>query len=407
MELMANRDGRWLPPFRVMDTGQEAPKPYPPTLALPGLTGQNNDYWPYHQAAAGLAIGAGTRLLLAYAVEDLQTCSAFLESVAHQQPGVSVHLRLFAPGQAGPVKAALAHWGLEGEICDQPLLCAEAQALLQEEAARVDLVALLSGAVVMDPGALVRAAHLGRVSDLMVQPLVAMSPDLPCNTPYAVKSAPGVFRSRFPFRELTGLNMVLSSALWHRVGGCDPEFEAPHMAARALGFRCFNLGAYFSPLLVPTVSGDAPEASACDQERFRQHCPNSWDRPADGLYEVPKVSIYIPAYNASKYIEQAVDSVLGQDFMDLEVCIGNDGSTDGTRALLERSFGDEPRVRWVNLQNGGIGHASNQAILASRGLYVGQLDSDDRLTPGAVRRLVDVLDENPGSGLCLRVVRAG
>lgn len=411
MELMANREGHWLPPFRVMDTGQDAPKPYPPTLALPGLTGQNNDYWPYHQAAAGLAVGVEMRLLLAYAVEDLQSCSGFLESVARQQPGVSVQLRLFAPGQTGQVKAALAHWGLEGEICDQPLLSAEAQALLQQSAAQVDLVALLSGAVVLDPGALVRAAHLGRVSDLMVQPLVTMSPEVSCNTPYAVKSAPGVFRSRFPFRELTGLNMVVPSALWRRVGGCDPEFEAPHMAARALGFQCFNLGAYFSPLLVPATPGDAPKASSRDQERFRQRCPNNWDRPADGLYEVPKVSIYIPAYNASKYIEQAVDSVLGQDFMDLEVCIGNDGSTDGTCDLLERSFGDEPRVRWVNLRNGGIGHASNQAILASRGLYVGQLDSDDRLTPGAVRRLVDVLDQNPdlacAYGSCERVDAQG
>ena len=411
MELIANRDGRWLPPFRVMDTGQEAPKPYPPTMALPGLTALNNDYWPYHQAAAGLAAEAGTRLLLAYAVDDLQSCGDFLESVACQQSGVSFHLQLFAPGQAGQVEAALAHWELKGEICDQPLLSAEAQSGLQEKAAHVDLIALLSGAVVLDPGALVRAAHLGRISDLMVQPLVAMAPEVSCNTPYAVKSAPGVFRRRFPFRDLTGLNMVVPSALWRRVGGCAVDFESPHMAARDLGFRCFNIGAYFSPLLVPATPMAVPETPSRDQELFRQRCPNNWDRPQDGLYEVPKVSIYIPAYNASKYIEQAVDSVLGQDFLDLEVCIGNDGSTDSTRALLERSFGDEPRVRWLNLQNGGIGHASNKAILASRGLYVGQLDSDDRLTPGAVRRLVDVLDEHPdlacAYGSCERVDAQG
>ncbi|NEX47755.1 glycosyltransferase, partial [Pseudotabrizicola algicola] len=128
-------------------------------------------------------------------------------------------------------------------------------------------------------------------------------------------------------------------------------------------------------------------------------------------HEVSKVSVYIPAYNASKYIERAVESVLAQDVADLEVCIANDGSRDGTLALLERLYAGEPRVRWLDNPNGGIGFASNSAIRMSRSLYIGQLDSDDCLKPGAVRRLMTVLDENPSVvcayGSCERIDAAG
>ena len=107
------------------------------------------------------------------------------------------------------------------------------------------------------------------------------------------------------------------------------------------------------------------------------------------FHGVPKVSIYIPAYNASNYIKEAVDSVLNQSFTDLEVVIVNDGSTDSTVDILEKNYSSNPRVKWVTQENKGIGAASNRAIGLCRGHIIGQLDADDRLKPDAIAGLLD------------------
>lgn len=108
--------------------------------------------------------------------------------------------------------------------------------------------------------------------------------------------------------------------------------------------------------------------------------------------DVPKVSLYMPAYNAEKYIIAAIQSCLEQDFDDLEICICNDGSTDNTLNLLEQHFANHPKVHWISQANAGIANATNQAIALCRGMYIGQIDSDDLLKQGAVRECVAVLD---------------
>jgi glycosyltransferase involved in cell wall biosynthesis len=62
--------------------------------------------------------------------------------------------------------------------------------------------------------------------------------------------------------------------------------------------------------------------------------------------QVPKVSIYIPAYNAEKYIQAAIESALKQTYTDFEIVIVNDGSTDNTLKIIEENYADNPRVRW-------------------------------------------------------------
>jgi chondroitin synthase len=99
---------------------------------------------------------------------------------------------------------------------------------------------------------------------------------------------------------------------------------------------------------------------------------------------VPLVSVYIPAYNCSKYIERCVNSALMQTITDLEVCICNDGSTDDTLEVLNRLYDNNPRVRIMTQKNGGIGKASNSAVKMVKGYYIAQLDSDDFLEVDAV-----------------------
>jgi glycosyltransferase involved in cell wall biosynthesis len=92
----------------------------------------------------------------------------------------------------------------------------------------------------------------------------------------------------------------------------------------------------------------------------------------------PLISVVIPAYNREHCVRQAVDSVLAQNFGDLELIVVDDGSTDGTVEIL-KSYGD--KIRLICQKNAGAGAARNTAIRAARGKYIAFLDSDDRWLP--------------------------
>ncbi|MBW2258128.1 MAG: glycosyltransferase family 2 protein, partial [Deltaproteobacteria bacterium] len=109
----------------------------------------------------------------------------------------------------------------------------------------------------------------------------------------------------------------------------------------------------------------------------------------------PKVSVVIPVYNRERYIGQAIDSILSQSFRDFELIVVDDGSSDGTPAVVERC--GDPRVRLVRHEtNQGIPRTRNRGLLEARGEYVAWLDSDDVALPQRLRVQVDVLDRSPG-----------
>ncbi|MEK7703750.1 MAG: glycosyltransferase, partial [Myxococcota bacterium] len=115
--------------------------------------------------------------------------------------------------------------------------------------------------------------------------------------------------------------------------------------------------------------------------------------------ESPKISVYIPAYNARATLSRAIDSALGQRETDLEVCICDDGSSDETLAMLAATYGDHPRVRWECRPHGGIASASRHAVSMCRGEYILQLDADDELLPAAAGTLAAQLDADPDLAL--------
>jgi glycosyltransferase involved in cell wall biosynthesis len=99
----------------------------------------------------------------------------------------------------------------------------------------------------------------------------------------------------------------------------------------------------------------------------------------DGAAKTPELSIVIPAYNVSHYIEAAVVSALGQTFTDLEVIVVDDGSTDETPSVLQnisKKYAD-PRLRIIRQDNGGLSAARNTGIRNARGAFIGLLDADD------------------------------
>ena len=96
-----------------------------------------------------------------------------------------------------------------------------------------------------------------------------------------------------------------------------------------------------------------------------------------------KLSIIIPAYNAEAYLPQCLDSIFAQERQGCEVIVVDDGSTDGTAALLERY----PDVRVIHQENRGMATARNRGLEAARGEYILFVDSDDLLTEGALTSL--------------------
>jgi glycosyltransferase involved in cell wall biosynthesis len=89
-----------------------------------------------------------------------------------------------------------------------------------------------------------------------------------------------------------------------------------------------------------------------------------------------RVSVVIPTYNCASYLAEALQSVLAQDFRDLEIVVVDDGSTDATPAVAAR-FESSPRVRYLARPHGGVSRARNEGLRSSTGEYVAFLDADD------------------------------
>jgi alpha-1,3-rhamnosyl/mannosyltransferase len=105
----------------------------------------------------------------------------------------------------------------------------------------------------------------------------------------------------------------------------------------------------------------------------------------------PKVSVCIPTYNREYLLKETLDSVFAQTYKDFEVVIVDDGSTDGTKQMLEKN-GYNVRYYWQ--ENAGDAAARNKLIELANGEYISFLDSDDLLYPDALERMVSAIPDN-------------
>ncbi|MGA5317874.1 bifunctional glycosyltransferase/CDP-glycerol:glycerophosphate glycerophosphotransferase [Streptomyces pseudogriseolus] len=109
---------------------------------------------------------------------------------------------------------------------------------------------------------------------------------------------------------------------------------------------------------------------------------------------MPRFSVIVPVHNVQGYLHACLDSVLGQSYRDLEVIAVDDRSPDGCGAILDDYAARDDRVRVLHLEeNVGLGRARNAGMPHAAGDFLLFLDSDDTLTPGALRALADRLDE--------------
>ena len=106
---------------------------------------------------------------------------------------------------------------------------------------------------------------------------------------------------------------------------------------------------------------------------------------------MPKISVLMPAYNAEKYIKEAIDSILAQTFEDFELIILNDCSKDNTEQLI-LSYSDKRIVYLKNQENMGVAATLNKGIDAAKGEYIARMDADDISLPQRFEKQVAYLD---------------
>lgn len=107
----------------------------------------------------------------------------------------------------------------------------------------------------------------------------------------------------------------------------------------------------------------------------------------------PKVTVIVPVYNVADHVAACIESIGAQSWHDFEVIVVDDGATDGSGDIARRAAGDDARFRFIHQDNGGLSAARNTGLDHARGDYICFVDSDDRVAPGYLERLLSTLEE--------------
>ncbi|UIN29874.1 glycosyltransferase family 2 protein [Microbacterium binotii] len=119
------------------------------------------------------------------------------------------------------------------------------------------------------------------------------------------------------------------------------------------------------------------------------------------------VTVVVPVFNAQSYLDATVQSILAQEYTELEVILVDDGSTDGSAGICDRWAREDSRVRVIHRANGGIAAAQNSGLDAATGALITFCDNDDLMLPQAIGRLVDILEDADADMSCCRWSNVG
>jgi len=111
------------------------------------------------------------------------------------------------------------------------------------------------------------------------------------------------------------------------------------------------------------------------------------------------ISVVIPTFNRERHLSQCLESVCNQTYRQLEILVVDDGSTDGTRALVADWQARDPRVRYLFQKNAGVAAARNTALRAAQGTCIAFLDSDDAWLPWKLELQMHALQTVPEAGM--------
>ena len=120
-----------------------------------------------------------------------------------------------------------------------------------------------------------------------------------------------------------------------------------------------------------------------------------------------KLSVIIPVYNVEKFLPDCLDSVLSQDFPDMEILCVDDETPDNSLQILEDYAARDPRIRILRPPHGGLSRARNRGTKEAKGEYITYVDSDDMLAPGILKKAVEKADRLQADVLVFSAVRMG
>ncbi|MGE1061035.1 glycosyltransferase [Megasphaera paucivorans] len=107
-----------------------------------------------------------------------------------------------------------------------------------------------------------------------------------------------------------------------------------------------------------------------------------------------KLSIIVPIYNAEKYLEDTIKSILRQSYYDFELLLVDDGSTDSSLKICNKFLLQDARIRVLHKENGGVSSARNSGLTESIGQYIVFVDADDLIEPDMYQNLIEALERS-------------
>lgn len=114
-----------------------------------------------------------------------------------------------------------------------------------------------------------------------------------------------------------------------------------------------------------------------------------------------KISVIVPVYNAEKYIEQCLNSILTQSLQGIEIVIVNDGSTDGTLEKIKKIMNNNDNIKLINQKNAGVVEARIAGYNNATGDYIGWVDADDFIEKDMYKKLYELaIKSNADISMC-------
>ena len=110
--------------------------------------------------------------------------------------------------------------------------------------------------------------------------------------------------------------------------------------------------------------------------------------------EQPLISIIVPIYNVSKYLDRCMDTILNQTYKNLEIIMVDDESPDDCGKKCDEYAKKDDRIVVIHKKNAGLGMARNSGLEIAKGQYVGFIDSDDYVSKDMFEKLYETLKEN-------------
>ena len=107
-----------------------------------------------------------------------------------------------------------------------------------------------------------------------------------------------------------------------------------------------------------------------------------------------RVSVIIPVYNVEKFILKTVESVMNQDYKDVEIILVNDGSPDNSAQIIDELAKRDSRIICIHKENGGVSSARNAGLKIATGEYVTFIDGDDWVEPNYISYLLELVEKN-------------